>query len=86
MNAKYGSNCENVGDYKVQGVFNAGISVLNYIPHLSGPEAKRKFKGPVFKAKYFSISVDSTPNVSHCDQLVACARYVKNDEPIERFI
>ncbi|XP_040195195.1 zinc finger MYM-type protein 1-like [Rana temporaria] len=38
-------------------------------------------------AKYYSISVDSTPDVSHVDQLAFIIRYV-NDEgvPVERFI
>lgn len=38
------------------------------------------------EAKYFSISVDSTPDVTHNDQLVFCIRYVKNGAPIERFL
>lgn len=38
-------------------------------------------------AKYFSISVDSTPDVSHTDQLTFIVRYVKqNGEPVERFL
>lgn len=38
-------------------------------------------------AKYFSISVDSTPDVSHLDQLTFILRYVICDgSPIERFI
>lgn len=37
-------------------------------------------------AKYYSISVDSTPDVSHCDQLVFCVRYVRNGAPVERFL
>lgn len=37
-------------------------------------------------AKYFSISVDSTPDVSHCDQLVFCVRYMKDGLPVERFL
>eukprot|EP00733_Pompholyxophrys_punicea_P000831 Pompholyxophrys_punicea_v1_NODE_315_length_2279_cov_2.255845.p1 type:complete len:602 gc:universal NODE_315_length_2279_cov_2.255845:206-2011(+) len=37
------------------------------------------------KAKYFSISVDSTPDISHVDQLTVVIRYVK-DEPVERFL
>lgn len=37
-------------------------------------------------AKYFSLSVDSTPDVAHTDQLVFCFRYVKNQAPIERFL
>lgn len=37
-------------------------------------------------AKYFSYSVDSTPDVSHIDQLVFCLRYVIDGAPIERFL
>lgn len=32
------------------------------------------------------MSVDSTPDVSHTDQLVFCIRYIKNEEPVERFL
>lgn len=38
-------------------------------------------------SKYFSISIDSTPDISHTDQLSFVIRYVlPNGEPIERFI
>lgn len=37
-------------------------------------------------AKYYSISVDSTPDIAHIDQLAFCVRYVKDDTPIERFL
>lgn len=39
-------------------------------------------------AIYFSVSVDSTPDVSHVDQLTVIVRYVpsKTYEPVERFL
>lgn len=47
---------------------------------------ENKIIAEVQKAKYYSISVDSTPDVSHTDQLVFCIRYVKNQAPVERFL
>ncbi|XP_013782254.1 zinc finger MYM-type protein 1-like [Limulus polyphemus] len=39
------------------------------------------------QAKYFSTSVDSTPDISHVDQLTFTVRYVgSHGRPIERFI
>jgi hypothetical protein len=38
-------------------------------------------------AKYFGLIVDSTPDVTHIDQLAIVLRYVKSDgQAIERFI
>ena len=38
-------------------------------------------------AKYFSISVDSTPDITHVDQLTFTIRYVSaNGAPVERFL
>ncbi|XP_069494240.1 zinc finger MYM-type protein 1-like [Ambystoma mexicanum] len=38
------------------------------------------------EAKYYSLSVDSTPDVCHIDQLTFTVRYVKDDAPKERFL
>ena len=35
--------------------------------------------------KYFSISIDSTPDVSHTDQLTVIVRYVLDSSPREEF-
>lgn len=37
-------------------------------------------------AKYYSISVDSSPDITHRDQLSFTVRYVKGSKPIERFL
>ena len=37
-------------------------------------------------AGYFSVSIDSTPNMSHVDQLAVIVRYVLDGKPIERFL
>ena len=38
------------------------------------------------EAKYYSIIVDSTPDLSHVDQLTIVVRYVSNVEPFQRFL
>ena len=37
-------------------------------------------------AKYYSVSIDSTPDVSHTDQLTLIFRYVEGTSPVERFV
>jgi hypothetical protein len=37
-------------------------------------------------SKYYSITCDSTPDITHCDQLSFVVLYIKNSEPIERFL
>ncbi|XP_075715577.1 uncharacterized protein LOC142750459 [Rhinoderma darwinii] len=38
------------------------------------------------KAKFYSISVDSTPDITHSDQLTFIVRYVLPTGPVERFL
>ena len=40
----------------------------------------------VNSAKYFSVSIDSTPDASHIDQLTCIPRYVLPSGPVERFV
>ena len=40
----------------------------------------------VKSAKYFSVSVDSTPDISHVDRLTCTFRYVFPSGPVERFV
>ena len=37
-------------------------------------------------AKYFSVSIDSTPDITHIDQLTCVLRYVLDDGPVERVV
>jgi len=37
------------------------------------------------EAKYFSISLDSTPDIANFDKLALTFRYVHKDGPVERF-
>ena len=40
----------------------------------------------VKSSRYFSLSVDSTPDLSHIDQLSVVLRYLNDGQPIERFL
>lgn len=37
-------------------------------------------------SKYYAISVDSTPDLSHVDQLTFIVRYVVDSDAVERFL
>jgi hypothetical protein len=49
---------------------------------------KEPILADVNKAGYFSLSVDSTPDISHIDQLTFIMRYVSPEDglPSERFL
>ena len=38
------------------------------------------------KSKYYGISVDSTTDISHADQLCLTFRYMEDNKPVERFL
>lgn len=51
-----------------------------------GQGVKDRIVSDIIKSHYYSISVDSTPDISHTDQLSFCVRYVKDGDIHERFI
>lgn len=73
---------------------SCGSGSTNYLSHqtydeiltLMAKKLEKSFSDEVKNAQYFSIIVDSTPDVSHVDQLTFVLRYVKSDgQIVERF-
>ncbi|KAL4092295.1 hypothetical protein QTP88_026820 [Uroleucon formosanum] len=63
------------------------FSVYEKFIEMMGEKVKNTIINEIKNAKYFSIVVDSTPDISHTDQLACIFRYVKtNGEPVERFL
>lgn len=73
---------------------NAGSGVTSYLSHSIATELSEILAMKVLNliitelkvAKYYSISVDSTVDRSHTDQLTFVVRYVINGQAVERFI
>ena len=53
---------------------------------LMGKKIRSTIVSQVTSAKYYSVSVDSTPDNSHTDQLTCVIRYVEAGGPVERFL
>ena len=51
-----------------------------------GQQLFSKIMSEVRSSKFFSVSVDSTPDISHCDQLTCIILYVLPTGPVERFL
>ncbi|XP_050065343.1 zinc finger MYM-type protein 1-like [Aphis gossypii] len=63
------------------------LNIYEEFVNLMGQKVRETIINEIKKAKYFSIIVDSTPDVSHTDQLSFIFRYVNdNGEPVERFL
>jgi hypothetical protein len=74
---------------------NAGRGTASYISSTTCDEfielmtshVKKTILDELKIAKYFSFSVDSTPDITHVDQLTFTIRYVSaNGVPVERFL
>ena len=81
-----------------QHLFNFANKGPGYVSYLSakicdefveilGRNVRSVFIKEIKDAKYFSIIVDSTPDIAHIDQLTIVVRYVnKNGSAVERFL
>ncbi|XP_075033815.1 zinc finger MYM-type protein 1-like [Mixophyes fleayi] len=72
----------------------AGSGVSNYMSsttveefiELMGTRVLDTIVHELKRAKYYSVIVDSTPDLSHVEQLAIVVRYVNKDKPVERFL
>lgn len=78
--SEFGNNGKGTTLYLSFTVFEQFIEIM-------GEKVKKTIVNEIKNAKYFSIIVDSTPDISHTDQLAFIFRYVSNNgEPVERFL
>ena len=63
-------------------------TVCEELINIMGKTVLKKIIREVTDAYYFSLSVDSTPDISHVDQLTIIVRYMQpvKEEPTERFL
>nr|XP_047132686.1 uncharacterized protein LOC124811345 [Hydra vulgaris] len=61
-------------------------TVCDELINLMGQKVLLFIVDEIKKAKYCSVSIDSTPDLSHVNQLSVTARYVNKVEPIEHFL
>lgn len=63
-------------------------TICDKIIHLMARKVRQFILEELATAGYFSISVDSTPDNSHIDQLIVIVRYVSptSGQPVERFL
>lgn len=61
-------------------------SVYEEIVNLMGESVQNEIIGRIKKSKYYSLTVDSTPDEAHIDQLTVVIRYMEGSSPKERFL
>lgn len=83
--------CEHLKRYAERGsghVNYLSSTIYEEIIQIMGDMVLNKIVDEVKQAKYFSLIIDSTPDVSHTDQLAIVIRYVHSETglPVERFL
>lgn len=61
-------------------------TIMEELISVMGEQVIAEIISRVKKSKYYSISLDSTPDAAHIDQLTLVLRYMEKDSPIERFV
>ncbi|XP_068216216.1 uncharacterized protein [Palaemon carinicauda] len=61
-------------------------TILEEVISIMGEQLHREIISRVKKSKYYSISLDSTPDAAHFDQLTLVLRYMEKDSPVECFV
>ena len=61
-------------------------TICDEIIEIMGRSVRKIIVDRIRSSKYFSVTVDSTPDNSHIDQLTVVLRYLENDGPVERFL
>ena len=72
---------------------NRGRGHINYLSHhvmeeiiqIMGDTILKEMITRLKQSKYYSVSVDSTPDAAHVDQLTLVLRYMEGKDPVERF-
>ena len=78
----------------IKGHANEGTGHVNYLSsticeeliQLMGERVLNEIITGIRDSKYFSVSVDSTPNEAHIDHLTIVIRYMEKSMPNERFL
>ncbi|XP_018365076.1 PREDICTED: uncharacterized protein LOC108762532, partial [Trachymyrmex cornetzi] len=80
---------EHIKKYGNAGIGNPSYlsaNICNEFINAMGKQVLHKILAELKTAKYYSISVDSTPDYSHIDQMTFIVRYIKDGTPVERFL
>ena len=82
--AKHIRRCGNKGRGQVSYLSS---TICEEFVKLLSDRVKAKIIAEIKKAKYYSISKDSTPDIAHTDQLSIVMRYVRIDrQPVKHFL
>ncbi|XP_065642154.1 uncharacterized protein LOC136073837 [Hydra vulgaris] len=80
------SHIDNHGGKGKGSVSYLSSTICDELIDVMGKQVMKTILSEIRGAKFYSISVDSTPDICHVDRLSCVFQYVLNDGPIERFV